>query len=907
MTRSRSLFHLASRTLLAAAFAALALGAQQNQAQQDLPAWLKADRAILAKETYQVPPPEIAKLVLAPRHLNISLTNPSPDRKHFLKEESEGLPSVQGFGKPHLYFAGLQVDPKANRARALTTRGASGLSLIDPLTGKSTAIEIPKGATVSSPAWSPDSRQLAYIANFDAASHVFVADLATAKSVQVTKTPLLATLVSSIEWTADGKNIIAVLVPEPRAAEPKKPDIATGPQVRLWLDGAKSPQRQFWSLMEEPWEWDLLKYYATGQLATIDVKSKAVKKVGSPAMIQSVDASPDGQHFRVTTMQEPFSYVVQYSSFGTLEQIWDAGGKTLAELQKRPLREYPDSTQAGAGFGGRGGAAGPPGKRLLAWMPNGRGMFYVAGDTGAAGGRAGAAGAAGGRGGRGGPGGAAARRERVMQWLPPFGAGDTTRLYESESPISSLAWTDDAKALFIGTSSNNTGEIHHVDLAAPAERHTIVRQRMYTPSFTGGGRGGRGGGGGGGGGRGTTAADDSLQFYANPGAMLTRRGTLGRQVAMVSSDGAVFLSGTQYHPEYAQNAPRDFVDKVDIKTGQKTRIFEGAREAAEDVGTALDDDFAKAIVTRQSRTQVPDAYLRDLKTAQMTKLTANKDYTPEFTSALRRRVTVTRPDGFRFVVRLTLPSDYRAGTRLPGMFWFYPREYTEQVAYDRTLRSENINAFPNAGPRTIDYLITQGYAVANFDPPIVGEDGRMNDNYVSDLRNNLSAAIDELDRQGYIDRTRLGIGGHSYGGFSTMNALAHTPFFKAGIAGDGMYNRSLTPTAFQSERRDFWTAQKTYIEMSPFFYADKITGAVLMYHSLEDQNVGTNLISSVRMMQALRANGKTAALFMYPYEDHGPATKESDLDQWARWTAWLDIYVKRAAEVPKKGTPAIVP
>jgi hypothetical protein len=31
---------------------------------------------------------------------------------------------------------------------------------------------------------------------------------------------------------------------------------------------------------------------------------------------------------------------------------------------------------------------------------------------------------------------------------------------------------------------------------------------------------------------------------------------------------------------------------------------------------------------------------------------------------------------------------------------------------------------------------------------------------------------------------------------------------------------------------------------------------------------------------------------MYPYEDHGPVTKETLLDQWARWTTWLDLYVK---------------
>jgi len=40
--------------------------------------------------------------------------------------------------------------------------------------------------------------------------------------------------------------------------------------------------------------------------------------------------------------------------------------------------------------------------------------------------------------------------------------------------------------------------------------------------------------------------------------------------------------------------------------------------------------------------------------------------------------------------------------------------------------------------------------------------------------------------------------------------------------------------------------------------------------------------------------GKPAALFMYPYEDHGPLMKDTLLDQWGRWVAWLDLYVKNA-------------
>ena len=300
------------RLLSAGSFVALSLGLGSAAPAQDSNAGsIEAARALLANEAYVRPPDVIAKLVTAPRHLSVSLTQPSPDRKYFIKEQSNGLPTVSAFGKPHLYFGGLQVDPAANRSRTLTTRGAVALSLIDAATGTSTNIDVPKGATISSTSWSPDGKQIAFVANFETASHVFVADVATRKSTQVTKTPLLATLVTSVDWTADGTGIIAVLVPEPRAAQPVKPVVATGPRVQLWTDGKPSPQRNFYSLLEEPYDGDLMEWYVTGQLAVIDVKTKAARKVGLPAMIRSVDMSPNGEYLRVVTMQKPFSYIVQ--------------------------------------------------------------------------------------------------------------------------------------------------------------------------------------------------------------------------------------------------------------------------------------------------------------------------------------------------------------------------------------------------------------------------------------------------------------------------------------------------------------------------------------------------------------------------------------------------------------------
>ena len=107
----------------------------------------------------------------------------------------------------------------------------------------------------------------------------------------------------------------------------------------------------------------LLEHLVTGQLAVIDVNDGTVTKVGGPAMIRSVSAFPGDKQFRVTTVKKPFSYYVPFTRFGSLEAVWDRGGKSLATLSDRNLRENepPPATAV---------AAQPKGRRDLA--PAGR-------------------------------------------------------------------------------------------------------------------------------------------------------------------------------------------------------------------------------------------------------------------------------------------------------------------------------------------------------------------------------------------------------------------------------------------------------------------------------------------------------------------------------------------------------
>ncbi len=892
---------------------------------------------ILQAETYATPPPELAEAVIAPRQNNLSLGNLSPDKKWFLNEIGDGPVPMSTFSKPFHELGGVFIDFKANRARALTIRSNVGIQIISAADGSRKPIEImappapgarkpatpPPAYRVSNATWSPDSKSIAFFVHTDDATNIWVADVATLKSRQITTRPVLATLVTSFDFTSDGKQIATVLVPDKRPTMPQMQQAPAGPQVKLSEDTDRNRLRTFPSLMTTEYEQRLLEWHAIGQLALIDVPAgpadpkarpakgaaqKGVTSIGAPAMVRSLDVSPDGKYLRVTRMTRPFSYIVPASNFGSIEEIWDGGGKALAKLSERPLNEgAQDDTAPDPAAGGGRGAQAEQGKRELAWRADGQGMTYLEqeapppGETPASGGRAGGGRAGGGRAAAAagdqaagtGRGQAPQRRDRLYQWLPPFEDKGAKVLFENTTRMSNHRFSPDMQILFWReTSGQNTIE-NAVYLNAPTQRYTLARFRTDDPAANPGSivmqRGGGGGGRGGGapGGRG--------------GA-----GGPGGGIVLLSADGSsVFYQGTTNDKDPEKVGPKSFIKRTPIKGGESKSIYEGDNNGVyESVAGAIDLDAGKFVIEKQSPTQVPQYFL--VEGTNRKQLTENKDLFPDLTGAVKMRIPVERADGFKFRINVMLPQGYKEGTRLPALFWFYPREFTNQEAFDQPDRTFNKNTFTNYGSRSMQFFVRQGYAVVIDSPalPIVGPTGQQNNNYVNDLRNDLAAVIDELDKRAIIDRTRLAIGGHSYGAFTTVNAMVHTPFFKAGISGDGAYNRTLTPIGFQSERRDLWEAPNVYLGMSPFLYANNLTGALLMYHGLGDQNVGTDPDNSIRLFHALNGLGKPVAMYLYPLEDHGPASRETLLDLWARWAAWLDKYVKNPQKVEKKAAPA---
>ena len=100
---------------------------------------------------------------------------------------------------------------------------------------------------------------------------------------------------------------------------------------------------------------------------------------------------------------------------------------------------------------------------------------------------------------------------------------------------------------------------------------------------------------------------------------------------MLSADSQhVFYQGTIYSKTPNEVGPKTFIDKIAIKTGEKSRIYESDNaNVYERVSTILNADTGRFIITRESPTEVPQQFL--VQNGQRTQLTQNKDVTPDLT------------------------------------------------------------------------------------------------------------------------------------------------------------------------------------------------------------------------------------------------------------------------------------
>ena len=758
----------------------------------------------------------------------------SPNRKWMLLLERPALPSIAEVAAPEVKLAGLRINPRTNGGSREITYRQLRLRQIDGAAER--AITTPTSGGIGNVIWSADGSSIAFTVTSANGIALWVADVATAKARAVTGPVINAARGGPCSWMSGGKQLLCRTIPAARGAAPRAPEVPTGPVIQE-SQGRMAANRTYDGLLQSSHDEALFDYYFTSQLSIIGLDG-TVKRVGKPGLHIDASPSPDGRWILVNSLHRPYSYVVPLYRFPTRVEIWNTNGQVVRLLTDRPLQEeIPTSFDAVE-----------KGPRDFEWRADApaTAVWAEALDDGD-------------------PAREATHRDRVVALAAPF-TGEPTLLANAAFRVSNIVWA-------------------RGDLAVLTESWRKTRRTrtwIINPTVAGGSPR-------------LLSERSSEDRYADPGRMLTIAGQLGRPVLLLSPDSqSVFTSGSGASAE----GDRPFLDRIDLRTGKNERIWRSEAPYYEEVAAVLDNEGKRLITRRESVTEVPNYFVRDLATGKLTQLTSFKDPAPQFAGVTSQLITYKRADGVQLSAKLYLPAGYdKSRGPLPFLLWAYPQEFKTAAAASQVLGSP----YRFVRPTGISHLfvLTQGYGVLDGPTmPIIGEGAREpNDTYVEQLVNSARAAVDHIVGMGVADRDRIAVGGHSYGAFMTANLLAHSNIFRAGIARSGAYNRTLTPFGFQAEDRTYWQAPETYNTMSPFSYANRIKTPILLIHGMADDNSGTFPVQSERFYAALQGNGATVRYVQLPAEAHGYRARESVGHTLWEMVTWLDKYLK--AERPK--------
>ncbi|WMW80707.1 alpha/beta fold hydrolase [Undibacterium cyanobacteriorum] len=783
---------------------------------------------------YQLPPAELQALVDAPRGPEFKL---GPQNKQALLISLPNLPSISEVSQPELRLAGLRINPKMRAASRVNF--SDGLSLLDLNTGKMRKVQgLPAKVKIADTVWSEDEDWVAFSVWGKNGVELWLLDVEEARARRLIYERLNATTGAGFSWLNGSEELLVRLLPRQQKTMPFNLSLPDGPATQESRGGKLSQNRTFQDLLRTPRDADMLDWQLQTQLAVVNVNG-TVRRFGPNMVLSRAQASPDGKLVLLSQLRRPYSYQVPMERFAQSVEVWTLQGKKLKTIAEQAMRERMPNGVDAVQAGPRGFAWRNDEPATLYWLEAQEG-----GD----------------------PEVHSRVHDVMVQQAAPFSA-PPQKLIELPWRFSSVQWGNDNLALvtetWAKTRDTRTWRIHP---GAPLIKPELIFSRK---------------------------TEDQ---YANPGVPVMSLNQFGRSVIRTTPDGQyIFLTGTGASPE----GDRPFLDKLHLATEKTTRLWRSKAPYYEEVLGILDDNGTQIITSRESVDERPNLYIRNLLAGPNVKasaLTAFPHPTPQMKGIQKRSLRYEREDGVELSATLYLPPGYepkRDGPR-PMLMWAYPREFKSAEAASQVSGSPyRFNRINVQGPMV---MLARGYTVLDGPTmPIIGEGRREpNDTFVEQLKMDAEAAVDEVVRLGVADRNRIAIGGHSYGAFMAANLLAHTNLFRAGIARSGAYNRTLTPFGFQSEDRTYWRAKETYLEMSPFHFADEIDEALLLIHGEDDNNPGTYPLQSERMYQALAGLGTPTRLVMLPNESHIYRARESILHMLWEQDQWMSRYVKNA-------------
>ena len=256
------------------------------------------------------------------------------------------------------------------------------------------------------------------------------------------------------------------------------------------------------------------------------------------------------------------------------------------------------------------------------------------------------------------------------------------------------------------------------------------------------------------------------------------------------------------------------------------------------------------------------------------------------------------PTGERLKGALLLPAGYQKGKRYPMIVSVYPDEEL----------SRHLNLFgfkSNVGIDSVNnqqLLATRGYAVLLADSRLsVGHP-------MQEIIRTVMPGVDKVIELGIADPNRLGIVGHSHGGYAVLGIVSQVQRFKAAVSWAGsanlitMYGQmdsdgtshwmDWAETGLGSIGGSLWEVRERYIENSPIFYLDQVNTPILLVQGSSDRITTPN--HSEEIFVGLRRLNKEAEYARYEGEDHGFWFYPNRVDYCNRLISWFDRWLKPA-------------
>jgi dipeptidyl aminopeptidase/acylaminoacyl peptidase len=312
------------------------------------------------------------------------------------------------------------------------------------------------------------------------------------------------------------------------------------------------------------------------------------------------------------------------------------------------------------------------------------------------------------------------------------------------------------------------------------------------------------------------------------------------------------------------------------------------------------------VYTKETALEPPDFYATDSRFGEGKRLTDMRPQVAEFqwTPGVQL-VNYTCDKGDKLQAALYLPANYEKGKSYPTMVNFY----------ERMSQTANTFAAPSSNGFNRSVYTNNGYAV--LIPDIVY---KVNDPGMSAVWC-MVPAVKAAIATGIVDAKKVGITGHSWGGYQTSFLVTQTDIFAAAVAGApltnmiSMYSLVYKNTGggngaiFESSQGRFkggyWDNYDAYYRNSPVFFAKNVKTPLMILHN--DKDGAVDFTQGVEYFNTLRRMGKPVIMLEYTGENHGLARRPNQRDYTVRMKEFFDHYLKGAPapDWMTKGVPRL--